>query len=153
MCICMYACMYVFWRWQANNALGVVWWYKNLTVKEWIYFWIFNWRYIFGLPTYMHIMFFFSISSSFYVHACGWFLIQLSSTVKWLNFIIQFSIVTCVIFHFRFPVMLFYMCQCGFYIYSIAALLMWETRRKDFSVMMSHHVITVILIGYSYLSR
>ncbi|KAG5222692.1 LAG1 longevity assurance [Salix suchowensis] len=27
--------------------------------------------------------------------------------------------------------MLFYMCQCGFYIYSIAALLMWETRRKD----------------------
>lgn len=52
----------------------------------------------------------------------------------------------------KFPVMLFYMCQCGFYIYSIAALLMWETRRKDFSVMMSHHVITVILIGYSYLS-
>ncbi|KAG6779437.1 hypothetical protein POTOM_015818 [Populus tomentosa] len=49
-----------------------------------------------------------------------------------------------------FPIMLFYMCQCGFYIYSIAALLIWETRRKDFSVMMSHHVITVILIGYSY---
>ncbi|KAE8708455.1 LAG1 longevity assurance-like protein 2 [Hibiscus syriacus] len=36
---------------------------------------------------------------------------------------------------------LFYMCQCGFYIYSIAALLTWETRRKDFAVMMSHHVI------------
>lgn len=48
---------------------------------------------------------------------------------------------------------LFYMCQCGFYIYSIAALLTWETRRKDFSVMMSHHVITVILIGYSFLTR
>ncbi|MBA0631584.1 hypothetical protein Godav_000444 [Gossypium davidsonii] len=48
---------------------------------------------------------------------------------------------------------LFYMCQCGFYIYSIAALLTWETRRKDFAVMMSHHVITVILIGYSYITR
>ncbi|XP_048128910.1 ceramide synthase LOH2-like isoform X1 [Rhodamnia argentea] len=48
---------------------------------------------------------------------------------------------------------LFYMCQCGFYIYSIAALLTWETRRKDFAVMMSHHVITVILIGYSFLTR
>nr|KJB79304.1 hypothetical protein B456_013G043800 [Gossypium raimondii] len=44
------------------------------------------------------------------------------------------------------------MCQCGFYIYSIAALLTWETRRKDFAVMMSHHVITVILIGYSYIT-
>ncbi|KAL5855556.1 hypothetical protein ACOSQ4_005358 [Xanthoceras sorbifolium] len=50
------------------------------------------------------------------------------------------------------PLKLFYMCQCGFYIYSIAALLTWETRRKDFSVMMSHHVITSALIGYSYLT-
>ncbi|XP_039047254.1 LAG1 longevity assurance homolog 2-like [Hibiscus syriacus] len=47
---------------------------------------------------------------------------------------------------------LFYMCQCGFYIYSIVALLTWETRRKDFAVMMSHHVITAILIGYSYVT-
>ncbi|MBA0619815.1 hypothetical protein Godav_005614, partial [Gossypium davidsonii] len=45
------------------------------------------------------------------------------------------------------------MCQCGFYIYSIFALLTWETRRKDFSVMMSHHIITSILIGYSYVTR
>ncbi|KAJ4836330.1 hypothetical protein Tsubulata_007289 [Turnera subulata] len=52
----------------------------------------------------------------------------------------------------KLPLMLFYMCQCGFYIYSIAALLIWETRRKDFAVMMSHHVITVILIGYSYIT-
>ncbi|XP_073525932.1 uncharacterized protein [Phyllobates terribilis] len=51
------------------------------------------------------------------------------------------------------PVKLYYMCQCGFYLYSIAALLVWETRRKDFAVMMSHHVITVILIGYSYIAR
>lgn len=50
------------------------------------------------------------------------------------------------------PLKLFYMCQCGFYVYSIAALLTWETRRKDFAVMMSHHVITVMLIGYSYIT-
>ncbi|CAA3028377.1 LAG1 longevity assurance homolog 2-like [Olea europaea subsp. europaea] len=51
------------------------------------------------------------------------------------------------------PLKFIYMCECGFYIYSIAALLIWETRRKDFSVMMSHHIITVILIGYSYVTR
>ncbi|KAL8160575.1 hypothetical protein V2J09_002112 [Rumex salicifolius] len=48
---------------------------------------------------------------------------------------------------------LYYLCQCGFYIYSIAALKLWETRRKDFAVSMSHHIITVILIGYSYTTR
>ncbi|XP_078174272.1 LAG1 homolog 2 [Carex rostrata] len=52
-----------------------------------------------------------------------------------------------------FSIMLFYMCQCGFYIYSIGALVAWETRRKDFSVMMSHHIVTTILITYSYLTR
>ncbi|KAK1402534.1 LAG1 longevity assurance-like [Heracleum sosnowskyi] len=51
------------------------------------------------------------------------------------------------------PVKLYYMCQCGFYLYSIGALVKWETRRKDFSVMMSHHIITVILISYSYITR
>lgn len=50
------------------------------------------------------------------------------------------------------PIKLFYMCQCGFYLYSIGALLAWETRRKDFSIMFSHHIITSILIGYSYLT-
>ncbi|XP_072961033.1 ASC1-like protein 3 [Typha angustifolia] len=49
--------------------------------------------------------------------------------------------------------MLFYMCQGGFYMYSIGALVAWDTRRKDFSVMMSHHIITSILIGYSYMTR
>ncbi|XP_057528105.1 ceramide synthase LOH2 [Amaranthus tricolor] len=53
----------------------------------------------------------------------------------------------------KFPLKLYYMCQCGFYLYSIAALVTWETRRKDFSVMMSHHVITVLLIGISYITR
>ncbi|PIA56456.1 hypothetical protein AQUCO_00700650v1 [Aquilegia coerulea] len=52
----------------------------------------------------------------------------------------------------KLPVKLFYMCQCGFYIYSIAALLTWETRRKDFSIMMSHHVVTTFLISYSYIT-
>ncbi|BBH09563.1 Alpha-amylase 1 [Prunus dulcis] len=33
-----------------------------------------------------------------------------------------------------------HMGQCGFYTYSIGALLTWETRRKDFSVMMAHHI-------------
>lgn len=46
----------------------------------------------------------------------------------------------------------YYTCQCGFYLYSIVALVTWETRRKDFAVMMSHHVITVFLIGYSYVT-
>lgn len=53
----------------------------------------------------------------------------------------------------RPSMILLYMCECGFYLYSIAALLTWETRRKDFSVMMSHHIVTVILISYSYLTR
>ncbi|XP_051131797.1 ceramide synthase LOH2-like isoform X2 [Andrographis paniculata] len=48
---------------------------------------------------------------------------------------------------------LIYMCQCGFYIYSIIALITWETRRKDFSVSISHHVITLILIAGSYVLR
>ncbi|XP_057838200.1 ceramide synthase LOH2 isoform X2 [Cryptomeria japonica] len=53
----------------------------------------------------------------------------------------------------KFPLKLFYMCQCGFYTYSIGALLIWETRRKDFTIMMSHHVITVFLIAYSFFTR
>ncbi|GFP91132.1 lag1 longevity assurance homolog 2 [Phtheirospermum japonicum] len=52
----------------------------------------------------------------------------------------------------KLSVKLVYMCECGFYTYSIAALLLWETRRKDFSVMMSHHVITVFLIAFSYMT-
>lgn len=53
----------------------------------------------------------------------------------------------------KYSLKLYYMSQCGFYIYSIAALLLWETRRKDFSIMMSHHIITTILIGFSYITR
>nr|XP_043626842.1 ceramide synthase 1 LOH3-like [Erigeron canadensis] len=41
----------------------------------------------------------------------------------------------------------------GFYIYSIFALIFWETRRSDFGVSMSHHVATIFLIMMSYISR
>lgn len=77
--------------------------------------------------------------------------------VGYIIFFLQlFNIVVPLIFSRsspRLPVQLYYLCQCGFYLYSIAALLAWETRRKDFAVMMSHHVITVILLGVSYLTR
>lgn len=41
----------------------------------------------------------------------------------------------------------------GFYLYSIFALLFWETRRSDFGVSMSHHVATLMLIVFSYLAK
>lgn len=50
----------------------------------------------------------------------------------------------------KYKLKLYYIGQCAFYIYSVAALLFWETRRKDFSVMMTHHIVTIGLVGYSY---
>lgn len=38
----------------------------------------------------------------------------------------------------------------AFYISSIGMLVFWETRRKDFVVMMTHHFATVVLIALSY---
>lgn len=46
-----------------------------------------------------------------------------------------------------------YMYAAGFYIYSIFALLFWETRRSDFGVSMSHHIATAFLIMLSYIFR
>ncbi|XP_016456413.2 ASC1-like protein [Nicotiana tabacum] len=46
-----------------------------------------------------------------------------------------------------------YMYAGGFYAYSIFALIIWETRRSDFGVSMSHHVATAILIVLSYIFR
>ncbi|PKA52999.1 ASC1-like protein 1 [Apostasia shenzhenica] len=46
-----------------------------------------------------------------------------------------------------------YMYAAGFYMYSIFALLFWETKRSDFGVSMSHHVATAILILLSYIFR
>jgi hypothetical protein len=51
----------------------------------------------------------------------------------------------------RFKLKVLYAFQCGFYVYSIAALVVWETRRKDFGVMMTHHVITILLMVFSYI--
>ncbi|XP_038996344.1 LAG1 longevity assurance homolog 2-like [Hibiscus syriacus] len=68
-----------------------------------------------------------------------------------LHFLVALYIALCFPVA-RLSLSLFYMCQCGFYIYIIVALLTWETRRKDFAVMMSHHVITTILISYSYVT-
>lgn len=48
---------------------------------------------------------------------------------------------------------LFYGFTGGFYLYSIFALVFWETRRKDFSLSMGHHVTTTFLIIVSYLTR
>lgn len=53
----------------------------------------------------------------------------------------------------KLPLKLYYTSQCGFYLYGIVALLFWETRRKDFGVMVSHHLITLLLISYSYIAR
>ncbi|KAJ7528595.1 hypothetical protein O6H91_15G009500 [Diphasiastrum complanatum] len=52
----------------------------------------------------------------------------------------------------KFQLKVFYTFQCGFYIYSVAALLVWETRRKDFNVMLTHHILTIGLIAFSYIT-
>lgn len=41
----------------------------------------------------------------------------------------------------------------GFYVYSIFALMFWETKRSDFGVSMTHHVATAFLIALSYIFR
>ncbi|KAL3687661.1 hypothetical protein R1sor_013970 [Riccia sorocarpa] len=51
----------------------------------------------------------------------------------------------------KFKMKVLYVVQCGFYIFSVGALLFWETRRKDFGVMMTHHFVTVGLLACSYI--
>ncbi|KAL2546565.1 LAG1 longevity assurance-like protein 3 [Forsythia ovata] len=46
-----------------------------------------------------------------------------------------------------------YMYAGGFYMYSIFALIFWETRRSDFGVSMGHHVASFSLIVLSYIFR
>uniref|UniRef100_A0A453PGT4 TLC domain-containing protein n=1 Tax=Aegilops tauschii subsp. strangulata TaxID=200361 RepID=A0A453PGT4_AEGTS len=46
-----------------------------------------------------------------------------------------------------------YMYAAGFYMYSIIALLFWETRRSDFGLSMTHHIASVFLIVMSYIFR
>ncbi|ONK77183.1 uncharacterized protein A4U43_C02F3950 [Asparagus officinalis] len=45
---------------------------------------------------------------------------------------------------------IFFTCQYGFYLYSIVALVKWETRRKDFPIMMSHHIITSVSMELTF---
>lgn len=47
----------------------------------------------------------------------------------------------------------YYMYAGGFYIYSIFALVFWETRRSDFAAQMAHHITSVFLILSSYILR
>lgn len=47
----------------------------------------------------------------------------------------------------------YYRAEMGFYGASLVMLLTWETRRKDFYVMLGHHAVTVALIGLSYITR
>ena len=46
-----------------------------------------------------------------------------------------------------------YMAEMGLYLHSIYALMYMETIKKDFWVMLMHHVVTLALLSYSYALR
>ena len=46
-----------------------------------------------------------------------------------------------------------YLIECGFYFHSIYATLFMDTKRKDFVVMLVHHVLTLVLLIFSYVTR
>ena len=46
-----------------------------------------------------------------------------------------------------------YLTECGFYFHSIYATLFMDTKRKDFVVMLVHHVLTLMLLSFSYVIR
>ena len=52
-----------------------------------------------------------------------------------------------------FDIQLMYFVQCGFYLHSIYATLYMDHKRKDFYVMLLHHVLTMTLIFVSYATR
>jgi ceramide synthetase len=52
-----------------------------------------------------------------------------------------------------FDIKLIYIVECGFYIHSTYATLFMDARRKDFYVMIAHHVLTLMLISISYALR
>ncbi|CAF1139737.1 unnamed protein product [Adineta ricciae] len=52
-----------------------------------------------------------------------------------------------------FDIKILYFIQCGFYIHSIYATLYLDSKRKDFYIMILHHVITATLIFVSYAIR
>ncbi len=49
-----------------------------------------------------------------------------------------------------FDIKLIYMIECGFYIHAIYATFFMDHKRKDFYIMIIHHVTTIILIVLSY---
>ena len=52
----------------------------------------------------------------------------------------------------RAKVELYYNAELAFYGASMFMLLVWEERRHDFLVMMTHHLVTILLISFSYYS-
>ncbi|KAL8518391.1 hypothetical protein ACS0TY_009685 [Phlomoides rotata] len=57
---------------------------------------------------------------------------------------------TWPVLEYRLKLKTLYMYTGGFYVYSIFALIFWETRRSDFGVSMGHHVVSSALILLSY---
>lgn len=45
---------------------------------------------------------------------------------------------------------MYYTAELAFYGASMVMLLLWEERRHDFPVMVTHHVVTICLIAFSY---
>ncbi len=56
----------------------------------------------------------------------------------------------CSTASFPLAVKVYYAIELGFYVQALFSLVFWETRRKDFAVMMLHHVVTLALIFYSH---
>ncbi|CAF0836893.1 unnamed protein product [Brachionus calyciflorus] len=52
-----------------------------------------------------------------------------------------------------FEIRLIYFIECGFYLHSIYATIFMDAWRKDFFVMLLHHVLTLTLISVSYATR
>ena len=52
-----------------------------------------------------------------------------------------------------YDVKFLYYLECGFYLHSIYATLFMDQIRKDFAVMILHHVLTMALIVFSYATR
>lgn len=45
------------------------------------------------------------------------------------------------------------MLNLGKYVFNIYAVLKLDERRKDFSVMLMHHLVTIVLLSISYVAR
>lgn len=52
-----------------------------------------------------------------------------------------------------FDIQLMYFVQCGFYLHSIYATVFMDYKRKDFYIMLLHHIVTMTLILVSYATR